>query len=162
MSNHKLAHSIYVWPRLTKKCSLQGFFFPWRQSLCQKSKTLIDSFHRYWSSKNPAIQFGKDILICNLNFCRLNWEKKLSGSIYKYNSFISSYIWCGCIPYMIQKHLWQVSTSLSLNGYAWPHPIKSCNLRCFLCLDTISLQKNVRHWLITFRDIDNHQILQSD
>ena len=43
-------------------------------TICEKSVKSINSFCRYWWSKNPAIQLGWQHF-CNLNFCVLNWDK---------------------------------------------------------------------------------------
>ena len=44
----------HTWPHPNKNSSLDASFSRWL-SLCKKSKILIDSFQRYWWSKNSAI-----------------------------------------------------------------------------------------------------------
>ena len=50
----------------------------------------------------------------------LNWRKKNPVSLQFNQSFLPDYNWCGCIPEIIQKKIWQVLASLSLVGHTWP------------------------------------------
>ena len=52
------------WPRPNKTSSLSPIF-PWLLSQNKKSKILIDSFQRYWWSKNTAIWIVESILSHN-------------------------------------------------------------------------------------------------
>ena len=50
----------YNWPHPSKSSSLRSY--PWQLSQCKESNVSIDSFQRYWWSKNPAIWWVKSIL----------------------------------------------------------------------------------------------------
>ena len=125
---------MHNWPYPTKSCSLTCYLSLMIVSM-QKSKILVDSFEKYWWSKNPAIWLAK---------------KYSSPHQIKSNS-LSTFAWC-LSPCKKSKRLPRSTTS-----HTQPKVIVSLSL-----LDVYLCAKNLRDCWISFRYINDQRIMLSD